>query len=118
MKVLVSTHFAVEGKADLYEKFLQEHKTPFVRSLPGVKDYKICRAADCMVPPGKALRYEFAAIIELEEGADAQTIFASPEYQAFRQRYIDMLEPDPGLYWGYEIECKPRKSSDEIRSAA
>lgn len=107
MRVLVSTHFAVEGKADLYEEFLQERKIPFVRSLPGVKSYEVHRITSCMVPPGQALRYEFAAIIEVEEGVDAQAIFASSEYQAFRQEYVDMLEPDPGLYWGYPIKCGP-----------
>ncbi len=70
-----------------------------------------------MEPEGAPLKYEYSAVIELEEGAsleDLQALNSGSDFQAFVEEYEHLLEAETHLYFGHEVECKAAQSKEKF----
>ncbi|MBT1065055.1 hypothetical protein KJY73_15795 [Bowmanella sp. Y26] len=108
MTILVTAHSTKPGMEDRYEAFLRHRKLRYVRSLPGIKSYRVFRTERRFAqstPDGTPKRYDIMAIIELDSREqDILAIYQSDAWQRFMQEYIEWLEDDPAIYLAHEIQ--------------
>lgn len=118
MPILVTAHSTKAGKEDVYEEFMRRRKLWFIRNLPGITNYQVFRTErrfGASGPSGSSeMRYNFVAIIEVDDLAEAVKLYSSDLFQNFVKEYIDLLEDDPALYEAHVVEQTGMESKDDF----
>lgn len=118
MPVIITAHSTKPGKEDLYEEFMRRRKLWFIRHLPGITHYQVFRTERrfgiCGPSGSSGMRYNFVAIIEVDDLAEAVKLSSSDLFQNFVKEYIDLLEDDPALYEAHVVEQTGMESKDDF----
>lgn len=116
MPSIVVVHSIAPGKSELYEEFLVKRKVAFIQSLPGVQRYEVLRRDRRIEPesPEIEIPYDIVAVLDVEDLDTFQAARATPEYDAFRNEYVHLLQPRPVVYQARRMQREAALSRDEF----
>jgi hypothetical protein len=116
MPSIVVVHSIAPGQSELYEDFVAKRKLAFIRSLPGVQRYEVFRRIRKLEPefPEMELSYDIVATLEIDDLDTLQAARATPEYDAFRNEYVHLLQPRPVVYEARKMESEAALSREEF----
>lgn len=120
MPTLIVVHGIAPGAEELYEQFLLKRKLAYIRGLPGVRRYEVFRRDRPLEPgaPESEIEYDIVVILETDDLDALQAARATPEYDAFRREYVDLIEPTPVIYEARRLEAEAALSADEFWSGS